>query len=404
MRCSACGAANPEEARFCGACGVSLAHEGCPRCSAPVRPEQRFCNACGASLAASAPEDASARKVVTIVFADLAGSTSLHERLDAESTRAFMDRYYRAMRGAVEAHGGTVTQLLGDGVKAVFGAPRVAEDDALRAVRAAVEMQRAFRELASDASGAVGPEGLRVAVNTGEIVAQDETEIIGDPVNVAARLQQEAQDGDVLVGESTQRLVSQLVTLAPFGTFTLKGRAEPVSAWRVVSLERPAGAPAVAFVGREDELRRLLAVHDAAVATPGARLAVILGSPGLGKSRLLAELGRRLGDRATLLTARCDATAGPRSRRSPRPCARSSASTPARDATRSTRRSWPRCRAMQASAPASPTGWPRFSPEHRRRRRRPSSSSGACSPRSRRRSPWCSRSTTSSGRSRCSST
>src|SRR3990172_11793745 len=96
-----------------------------------------------------------------------------------------MDRYYRAMRGAVEDHGGTVTQLLGDGVKAVFGAPRVAEDDAVRAVRAAVDMQRAFRELASEQSRAVGHVGLRVAVNTGEVVAKDETEIIGDPVNVA---------------------------------------------------------------------------------------------------------------------------------------------------------------------------------------------------------------------------
>jgi class 3 adenylate cyclase len=120
------------------------------------------------------------------------------------------------MQGAVESHGGRVTQLLGDGVKAVFGAPRVAEDDALRAVRAAVEMQRAFCELAFEPGGAVGPVGLRVAVNTGEVIAQDEAEIIGDPVNVAARLQQEARDGDVLLGESTQRLVGQLVTLVPF--------------------------------------------------------------------------------------------------------------------------------------------------------------------------------------------
>jgi class 3 adenylate cyclase/tetratricopeptide (TPR) repeat protein len=309
MACAACGRANPAAARFCGGCGAPVSPR-CLACGAESQGDARFCIACGSSLAARPPDAAGARKVVTIVFADLAGSTALHERLDAESTRAFMDRYYRAMQGAVEAHGGTVTQLLGDGVKAVFGAPRVAEDDALRAVRAAVEMQRAFRALASEQSGAVGPVGLRVAVNTGEVVAQDETEIIGDPVNVAARLQQEAQDGDVLVGESTQRLVGGLVTLAPFGTFALKGRAEPVVAYCVVSLERPAGAPAVAFVGREEELQRLVAVHDAAVAAPRAHLAVILGSPGLGKSRLLTELGRRLGDRATLLTARCDATGG----------------------------------------------------------------------------------------------
>jgi class 3 adenylate cyclase len=279
----------------------------CPACGAESQADARFCIACGSSLVARPADAAGERKVVSIVFADLAGSTSLHERLDAESTRAFMDRYYRAMQGAVEAHGGTVTQLLGDGVKAVFGAPRVAEDDALRAVRAAVEMQRAFRALASGESRVVGELGLRVAVHTGEVVVKDEAEIIGDPVNVAARLQQEAREGDVLVGESTRRLVSELVTLAPFGTFSLKGRAEPVAAWRVVSLERPAGAPAIAFVGREDELRRLMAVYEAAVASPGARLAVVLGSPGLGKSRLLAELGRRLGNRATVLTAQCNA-------------------------------------------------------------------------------------------------
>jgi len=155
----------------------------------------KFCGACGASLAGvSAPatpaaaEPTSARKVVTIVFADLTGSTSLQERLDAESVRRFMDAYYQAMRGAVEAHGGTVTQLLGDGVKAVFGAPRVAEDDAIRAVRAAVAMQRAFAELAEAQAGAVGRTGLRVAVNTGEVVASDAAEIIGDPVNVAVDL------------------------------------------------------------------------------------------------------------------------------------------------------------------------------------------------------------------------
>ncbi len=331
MRCSACGAANPEEARFCAACGVKLAPPTtCPGCGAPVRPEHRFCNACGTPLVAAAreaaptaaprpPDDAGAhgsgaaavsRKVVTIVFADLAGSTALHERLDAESVRGFMDAYYQAMRGAVEAHGGTVTQLLGDGVKAVFGAPRVAEDDAIRAVRAAVAMQEGFAELAQQQAGAVGRVGLRVAVNTGEVIASDNAEIIGDPVNVAARLQEQARDGDVVIGEATRRLVSEVVTLAPLGTFALKGRSESVAAYRVVSLERPAGASATPFVGRDDELRRLLAVYEDAVADRRARLAVVLGSPGLGKSRVLGELARRLGDAATVLSAHCDAAGG----------------------------------------------------------------------------------------------
>src|SRR5262245_66616938 len=154
-----------------------------------------------------------------------------------------MDDYYRTVRVPVEADGGTVVQLLGDGVMCAFGVPRVAEDDAIRAVRAAVAVQEAFREFAREHAGVLGDVGLRVAVNTGEVVVSDDYAAgIGDPLNVAARLQQEARDGDVLVGESTRRLVAGAVTLEPVGTFTLKGRSEGVAAHRVVSLERPAGA------------------------------------------------------------------------------------------------------------------------------------------------------------------
>src|SRR5438552_114361 len=310
MSCTSCGRANRPGARFCGSCGKPLAPR-CLACGTECEPGAQFCDACGASLVASAPDEAVVRKVVTIVFADLIGSTSLHEHLDPESTRRLMDRYYQALRAPVEAHGGAVVQLLGDGVMCAFGVPHVAEDDAIRAVRAAVGMQCAFRAFARDESEVVGNVGLRIAVNTGEVVVSDEHAAgLGDPLNVAARLQQEARDGDVLISESTHRLVRELVTLAPFGVFSLKGRSETVAAYRVVSLGRPAGAPATAFVGREDELRRILAVYDAAVAARRARLAVILGSPGLGKSRLITELARRLGERATVVTARCDAAGG----------------------------------------------------------------------------------------------
>ncbi len=315
MQCSACGAANPDGARFCADCGANLAPpQTCPSCGAPARPDKRFCNACGAALGAGQPapaaEETGARKVVTIVFADLIGSTALHERLDAESVRRFMDAYYHAMRGAVESQGGTVTQLLGDGVKAVFGAPRVAEDDAIRAVRAAVAMQRAFRALAHENADRIGATGLRVAVNTGEVIASSDTEIIGDPVNVAARLQEQARDGDVVIGEATRRIVSELVTLAPLGSFALKGRAESVAAYRVMSLERPSGASTTPFVGRDAELRRILSVYDGAVFDERARLAVVLGSPGLGKSRVIGEVARRLENGATVLLAHCDAAGG----------------------------------------------------------------------------------------------
>ena len=290
-RCGSCGVDVPPTAKFCGACGASLVADPA---SVPSCVEGRRA------------DGLEARKVVTVVFADLIGSTALHERLDAESVRSLMSRYYGALHAAVEAHGGTVVKLLGDGVMAAFGLPRVAEDDAMRAVRAALAMQQAFRALAREQSGI----GLRVAVNTGEVVVDAATDdVVGDPINVAARLQDAAQDGDVVIGEATRRLVGALVTLAPLGRVALRGRAETVAAYRVVSLERPAGASAVAFVGREEELGRLGAVYDAARAAPAARLAVVLGSPGVGKSRLLDEFARRL-DGATVLVAHCEAAGG----------------------------------------------------------------------------------------------
>ncbi|MGH7893484.1 MAG: adenylate/guanylate cyclase domain-containing protein, partial [Candidatus Binatia bacterium] len=243
MTCAACGFDNPAGVKFCGSCGHQLV-AGCARCGAENPPGFRFCGGCGRPLGvephrspppgSDAAVAAGARKVVTIVFADLIGSTSLHERLDAESARHLMDRYYRALHAVVEAHGGTVVKLLGDGVMAAFGVPRVGEDDAIRAVRAGVAMQQSFRELAHAQAAAVGDIGLRVAVNTGEvIVSDDHADVVGDPVNVAAHLQQEAHDGDVVIGASTHRLVRELVTLAPLGALTLKGRAETVAAYRV---------------------------------------------------------------------------------------------------------------------------------------------------------------------------
>ena len=226
----------------------------CPSCGSANRPAARFCDACGTPLAAATAPEGASRKIVSIVFADLIGSTALHERLDAESVRATMDRYYRSLRTEVARHGGTVVKLLGDGLMAAFGIPQVAEDDAVRAVSAAVGMQAAFRELGLDGVG------LRVAVNTGEVVVRDDhADVVGDPVNVAARLQEEANDGEVLVGAATARLIGDRITLEPHGLLALKGRAESVEAHRVVSLARPTGGVATPFLGREDEVGRMLA-------------------------------------------------------------------------------------------------------------------------------------------------
>ena len=321
MTCGDCGHEPPAGSTFCNECGAKLAVI-CPSCGATPPPASRFCNECGATLAAapgpspplvrpaleSPPAARSdARKVVTIVFADLAGSTALHERLDPESVRSFMAGYYRAMSAAVAAHGGTVVKLLGDGVMAAFGVPQVSEDDAIRAVRAGVDMQQAFRELAREHADI----DLRIAINTGEVVVgADNSDVLGDPVNVAARLQQEARGGDVVIGETTRRLVATRVTLEPLGSVVLRGRAEQVRAWRVVSLERPTGVATAAFVGRNEEMGRITAVFDAAAAQPGARLAVLLGSPGLGKSRLIGEVIQSLGENATVIAAQCDAAGG----------------------------------------------------------------------------------------------
>jgi class 3 adenylate cyclase len=312
VTCPHCGHQPPAGSAFCNGCGGKLVIV-CSACGATPPPGSRFCNGCGAALATGDPAPAAReeRKVISILFADLMGSTALQERLDPESVNRVMDAYYQAVRGPVEAAGGVVVQLLGDGVLCAFGIPRVAEDDALRAVRAAVGIQRAFREFLNAQQWLSVPIGLRVAVNTGEVVvSEDHPAGIGDPLNVAARLQQEARDGEVLIGQATRRVVADKVTLDHAGVFALKGRADTVTAYRVLSLERPSGATTAAFVGRDDELARIAAVYDAAITAPAARLAVVLGSPGLGKSRLIDEVAHRVADAATVITAQCDAAGG----------------------------------------------------------------------------------------------
>jgi class 3 adenylate cyclase len=319
MQCPKCQHDNRDRAKFCRECAAPLTR-ACESCGAELEPNAKFCDECatptGASGAhqarmADAADAAGARKVVTVVFADLAGSTALHERVDAESALRLMERYYETLRAVVEKHGGTVVKLLGDGVMAAFGVPQVAEDDAIRAVYAGVAMQAAFRALVGEQTTALAEVGLRISVNTGEVVVSGgHDDIIGDPINIAARLQRAAGHGDVVIGEETHRLVASLVTLESLGSFALTGRSGAVTAYRIVSLERPAGVSATPFVGRDSELARITAVYDAAIATPTARLAVLLGSPGLGKSRLIDELLLRLGTSASIIDAHCDAAGG----------------------------------------------------------------------------------------------
>jgi class 3 adenylate cyclase len=219
---------------------------------------------------------------VTVVFCDVVGSTALGESVDPEALRGVLARYYERMRAIVEGHGGTVEKFIGDAVVAVFGVPVVHEDDALRACRAAAEMREALPELGV---------GCRIGVNTGEVVtATDESLVTGDAVNVAARLEQAAQPGEVLIGEETLRLVRSAVEVGPERALELKGKAQPVAAYPLVAvtgeLERRFATP---MVGRTRELRRL---HDAfaqAVDDRSCQLFTVLGSAGVGKSRLAAE-------------------------------------------------------------------------------------------------------------------
>jgi class 3 adenylate cyclase len=184
----------------------------CASCGAENREEARFCDSCGAPLAEAAPLR-EARRVVTVLFCDVTGSTALGERIDPESLRRVMSRYFETAKAIVERHGGTVEKFIGDAVMAVFGVPAIHEDDALRAVRSADELRDGLVELNDELEQSYGTRlELRMGVNTGEVVTGTEERLAtGDAVNVAARLEQAAQPGEVLIGDETYRLVRDAV-------------------------------------------------------------------------------------------------------------------------------------------------------------------------------------------------
>jgi class 3 adenylate cyclase/tetratricopeptide (TPR) repeat protein len=249
-----------------------------------------------------------------VIFCDVTGSTALGERLDPESLRDVQARYFEAMRGAIESHGGTVEKYIGDAVMAVFGIPQLHEDDALRAARAAVDMREGLASLNSELERDRGVTiQVRIGVNTGEVVAGDvaatQALVTGDAVNVAARLEQHAAPGEVLLGENTFRLVRHAVDLEPVEPLQLKGKAERVKVWRLLAArEVTAPSPrnlASLMVGRERQLAQLRQAYDAAVEASGCQLFTLLGSAGVGKSRLVEEFISGLGDGATVLLSRC---------------------------------------------------------------------------------------------------
>src|SRR5919197_5704581 len=271
----------------------------CPNCGEENPERFRLCGFCGTPLAAPLPAQ-DVRKTVTIVFSDLEGSTALGERLDSEALREVMARYFDEMRGALELHGATVEKYIGDAIMAVFGLPTVREDDALRAVRAAAEMKRRLAELNGELDARWGVTlQNRTGVNTGEVVAGDPTTgqrlVTGDTVNTAARLEQAAGPGEVLIGEPTYRLVRDAVEVEPVEPLELKGKSEPMPAFRLLGIrEETAEGPQAALVGRAAELRELREELEAVAAAGTPRLVTILAAAGTGKSRLVEEFLRML--------------------------------------------------------------------------------------------------------------
>jgi class 3 adenylate cyclase len=264
--CPSCGQENPEGFRLCGMCGAALTPT-----AAPAREE---------------------RKVVTILFTDLVGSTARAEGLDPEDVRATLSTYYAQLRTELERHGGTVEKFIGDAVMAVFGAPVSHEDDAERAVRAAL----AIRD-------AVGEElQIRTAVNTGEALvalgaraAEGEGMVSGDVVNTAARLQSAAPVNGILVGEGTYRATRDAIDYREAPAVEAKGKAEPVKVWEAVAARSRFGSDVeqklrTPLVGRERERDLLADALERARSEQSAQLVTLVGVPGIGKSRLVAEL------------------------------------------------------------------------------------------------------------------
>ena len=254
------------------------------------------------------------RRVVTVLFADITGSTGLGEALDPESLRSMLVRYFGEMQAIIERHGGLVSKFIGDAVMAVFGIPTQHEDDALRAARAAWEMRARLAELNDEFAASWGTTvSVRTGLNTGEVLVPEgsdaETLVVGDVVNVAARLEQAAQPGEILLGETTYRLVADAVEVERVGPLELRGKGTAVRAWRLrdVIADAPGWARRLdsVLIGREDELRRLSDAF-ARVARDGTcELVTVMGAAGLGKSRLTAELVEGVGSEATVLQGRC---------------------------------------------------------------------------------------------------
>jgi class 3 adenylate cyclase len=286
----------------------------CPACGEPNPGRARFCLACGGPLPAPAARPGGSRRAVTVVFSDLSGSTTLGERLDPESLSRVLARYYETMRAVVGHHGGTVEKFAGDAVMAVFGIPAAHEDDALRAVRTAADMHAALGDLNRELWHRWGVRlELHTGVNTGEVVVGDPgvggALVVGDAVNLAARLEQAAGAGQILLGRGTWSLVRDAVEVEPPRVLAIPGRRAGEPVYRLLAVRpgvagrsRRLDAP---FVGRDAELRPFQRAYERAAAERAPALVTVLGGAGVGKTRLVLEAAGRLEGGPAVLVGRC---------------------------------------------------------------------------------------------------
>jgi len=284
----------------------------CTNCGKERDRAAHFCGHCGAELF-TLPSGHEQRKWVTVLFCDLVQSTGLSER-DPEIFRRVQTRYFDEMEAIVKRHGGTVEKFIGDEVMAVFGVPVAHEDDALRAVRSGIEMQNALEVLNKEFSESLGLRLVaRIGINTGEVFASDPAQrqsfVAGEAVIVAKRLEQAAKPGEILIGKATYPLVEHAVKAGPLERIPVRGKREDVGKRRVddIDLEAPAVARRLhaPIVGRDEELQLLRQAFELASETRSCRLVTVLGPPGIGKSRLAAELISSVQERAMTAAGRC---------------------------------------------------------------------------------------------------
>ncbi len=306
MICGNCGAENRAGRKFCAECGTALTPP-CPSCGAYNEPSEKFCGECGTALggttpggvavapaqkAAAAPMPQAERRLVSILFVDLVGSTALAEDRDPEETRDLLTRYFDLARDVIVRYGGSVEKFIGDAVMAMWGAPTAHEDDAERAVRAGLDLVAVVKTLGPAIQARAGVLTGEAAVTIGAV---GQGMVAGDLVNTASRLQSVAPPGAVLVGEATQRAAARAIAFEPAGDTLLKGKATPVPAWRAVRVVAERGGRNRAetleapFVGRDDELRLLKDLFHATGREGRARLVSVIGPAGIGKTRLAWE-------------------------------------------------------------------------------------------------------------------